>query len=363
MFNLNNDKRLVLTLDAGGTNFVFNAIVGGKSVIEPVKTPSNGDNLEKCLQTIINGFESVIEKVDTKPVAISFAFPGPADYPNGIIGDLANLPGFRGGVALGDMLKEHFKIPVYIQNDGDLYAYGEALGGILPEINDTLKEKGISKRYKNLVGLTLGTGFGAGLVHDGILITGDNSIAAEVWNISNIVSPDKNAEEGVSTRAIINKYNELAETKDHTLMPKDIYDIATNNREGDKEAAIQAFKTFGSHLGDAVANLINLFDGIVVIGGGLTGASSLYMPEVLSVLKGTFKNKQNRLVHGIYLLDDDKDKEVFYSSSSKTIQVPFSDKTIEYDPEQKVAITTSKLDASDAIAIGAYAYALRMLDK
>ena len=75
-------------------------------------------------------------------------------------------------------------------------------------------------------------------------------------------------------------------------MPKDIFDIAIGQANGDKEAAIQAFKTFGTHLGDAVANLINLFDGIVVIGGGLTGASSLYMPEVMTVLRGTFKNNQ-----------------------------------------------------------------------
>ncbi|TLX71176.1 ROK family protein [Labilibacter sediminis] len=357
------DDRLVLTLDAGGTNFVFNAIQKGRSVTESIKTPSFGHDLPKCLKTIINGFEKVISNLDAKPVAISFAFPGPADYPNGIIGDLANLSGFRGGVALGDMLQEYFEIPVYIQNDGDLYAYGEALGGILPEINKTLTAKGISKQYKNLIGLTLGTGFGAGLVHDGTLITGDNSIAAEVWNIGNTISPDKNAEEGVSTRAIINIYNELASEKNGALMPKDIFDIATEKAKGDKEAALQAFKTFGTHLGDAVANLINLFDGIVVIGGGLTGASSLYMPEVMSVLRGTFENKQNRLVHGAYLLDNEDEKDTFYTSGAKTINIPFSEKTKSYDPEQKVAIATSKLDASDAIAMGAYAYALNMLDK
>jgi glucokinase len=65
-------------------------------------------------------------------VAISFAFPGPSDYPRGIIGDLGNLPCFRGGVALGPMLEDTFEIPVFINNDGDLFAYGEAIGGFLP---------------------------------------------------------------------------------------------------------------------------------------------------------------------------------------------------------------------------------------
>ena len=72
-------------------------------------------------------------------VAISFAFPGPADYPNGIIGGyLPNFPSFREGVALGPFLQEKFGVPVFINNDGDLFAYGEALGGTLPEVMQSL---------------------------------------------------------------------------------------------------------------------------------------------------------------------------------------------------------------------------------
>lgn len=66
-------------------------------------------------------------QLENEPVAISFAFPGPADYKNGVIGDLPNFPVFRGGVALGAFLEEEFGIPVYINNDGNLFAYGEAL--------------------------------------------------------------------------------------------------------------------------------------------------------------------------------------------------------------------------------------------
>ncbi len=356
--NIYNDNRIVLTLDAGGTNFVFNAIQGGKSISKPITSPSYGDQLEKCLETIINGFTKVKEQLNEEPVAISFAFPGPADYPNGIIGDLGNLPAFRGGIALGDMLHEKFNIPVYIQNDGDLYAYGEALGGILPQIN-----KQSEKKYKNLIGVTLGTGFGAGLVHDGTLITGDNSIAAEVWLIANSVSPDKNAEEGVSTRAIINSYIEFSGTNSNDLMPFDIYKIAKGKAEGDSAAAKNAFKEFGKHLGDSLATLITLFDGIIVIGGGITGASDLFMPEVMNVLRGKFECGQNRLVHNVYLLDNENEASDFLKSDSITIKVPFSEKTVQYNKEQKVAIATSKLDASEAISLGAYAYALKMLDK
>jgi glucokinase len=97
--NIFEDKRIVLTLDAGGTNFVFSAMRAGEDIVDPITLPSSGDNLEKSLANLVEGFTKVEEKLSEAPVAISFAFPGPADYPNGIIGDLVNLPGYRGGVA------------------------------------------------------------------------------------------------------------------------------------------------------------------------------------------------------------------------------------------------------------------------
>ena len=134
MGNYSNDSRIVLTLDAGGTNMVFGAMKGEQYVGEPITLPANANDLDLCLKTMVVGFESVMNSLGgEKPVAISFAFPGPADYPNGIIGGyLPNFPSFRDGVALGPFLEEKFGVPVFINNDGDLYAFGEALGGVLP---------------------------------------------------------------------------------------------------------------------------------------------------------------------------------------------------------------------------------------
>ena len=146
-----NDDRIVLTLDAGGTNFAFSAIQGGKEVVEPIRLPSKADDLGKCLGAIISGFSQLKEKTAADPVAISFAFPGPADYPNGVIGNLANLPSFRGGIALGPMLERQFDLPVYINNDGDLFAYGEAIAGFLPWINEQLDNAGSPKRMRSAV--------------------------------------------------------------------------------------------------------------------------------------------------------------------------------------------------------------------
>ncbi len=169
--NNDKDKRIVMTLDAGGTNFRFSAMRANKPVVETVILPSNGDNLENCLANIIAGFTLIKKQCPAPPIAISFAFPGPADYPAGIIGDLGNLPGFRGGVALGPMLEEKFSIPTFINNDGDLFAYGEAIAGFLPFVNGLLEKAGSPKRYKNLFGVTLGTGFGGGIVRNSELFT------------------------------------------------------------------------------------------------------------------------------------------------------------------------------------------------
>ena len=80
------DRRIVITLDAGGTNFVFGAVQGDRFVVEPITLPSNSDRLDRCLETMVEGFRTVISRLPEQPVAISFAFPGPADYPRGIIG-------------------------------------------------------------------------------------------------------------------------------------------------------------------------------------------------------------------------------------------------------------------------------------
>jgi len=83
--NYNSDNRIVLTLDAGGTNFVFSAIQANREIVQPVTLPSEAHDLDRSLKNIIQGFTSVKQLLDEDPVAISFAFPGPSDYPRGIM--------------------------------------------------------------------------------------------------------------------------------------------------------------------------------------------------------------------------------------------------------------------------------------
>lgn len=357
------DKRIVLTLDAGGTNLVFSAIQGCKEIVEPIAMPSNAHDLQLCLSGIIDGFTRVKSQLKEEPVAISFAFPGPSDYPNGVIGDLGNLPAFRGGVALGAMLEEIFGVPVFINNDGDLYAYGEAIVGYLPWVNEQLKQGGSPKRFKNIVGLTLGTGFGGGIVRDGQLFMGDNSAAAEVWLMSNVIDPSKNIEELISIRAVRRDYAEtVGLSLDHAPHPKDICDIATGKMEGNKDAAIAAFSKMGRALGDAISNLLTVIDGIAVIGGGVSGAKELFMPSMMEVMRSRFSGVDNpRLSQKVYNLECESDLKDFVKGDAREVQVPFSNKTVCYDAAPRVAVGISRIGASSAISMGAYAYALSKL--
>jgi len=364
--NFLKDKRIVMTLDAGGTNFVFSAIQGGEEIVEPVTLSSNATDLEKCLSTLITGFRKIMKALPAEPSAISFAFPGPADYPRGIIGDLGNLPAFRGGIALGPMLEEQFKLPVFINNDGDLYAYGEAIAGYLPYINTLLEKEGNPKRFQNLVGFTIGTGFGGGIVRGGELFIGDNSGAGEVWLLRNKLDPGMNAEEGVSIRAVQRVYAEVAGIPlEETPSPKDIFEIGTGLRAGNKPAAIEAYRRMAEVLGDAIANVLTLIDGIAVIGGGIAGAFSLFLPVVVAEMNSTYQNPvgtiYRRLAQKAFNLEDGQELKKFLIGDSREITVPLSHKKLVYDPLSRVGVGISKLGTSKAVSIGAYAFALKYI--
>jgi glucokinase len=365
--NYADDKRIVLTLDAGGTNLVFSATQANDEIVDPVTLLSQANNLDKCLANIVDGFHQVLSKVKGKPVAVSFAFPGPADYPNGIIGDLANLPGFRGGVALGPMLEERFKIPVFINNDGDLFAYGEAISGFLPRVNLLLSKAGSPKIYRNLFGITLGTGFGAGIVRNGELFIGDNAAAAEIWVVRNKKYPQVPAEESISIRGVQHEYAIRAGVKfEEAPTPKQLFEIAAHQGQGNAEAALAAYQVMGEVMGDALANAITLIDGPVVIGGGLAGAHTLFMPALIREMNGTLQklngDRVNRMELKAFNLEDTAEREVFLKGAVSEISVPGSGKKLLYDPLKRIPVGLSMLGTSKAVSVGAYAFALHALD-
>lgn len=366
MSDFRKDSRVVLTLDAGGTNMVFGAMRGGEFIVEPITFPANSHDLDLCLGTMVKGFQAVIDMLEEKPSAISFAFPGPADYPNGIIGGyLPNFPSFREGVALGPFLRRKFGVPVYINNDGDLFAYGEALGGVLPEVNAKLAAAGSAKRYSNMIGYTFGTGFGVGMIVNGQLNRGDNS-CVETFCLPHKKLSGVIVEDGVAVRAVKRVYGELSGNMDHGLEPKDIFDVAEGKREGDPEAARKAFAEMGEIAGDAMATAVTLTDGLIVIGGGITAARKYIMPALLESLRGKMHTvggeELSRVQMKVYDLDDPAEFAEFARGQQRKLKIYGYDEEVNYDPQKRIGVAISKMGASKAISVGAYTFALDQLD-
>lgn len=361
------DSRIVMTLDAGGTNFVFSAVSRCEQIVAPISLPAETSDVNRCLEVIRNGFVRVKETLGEDPAAISFAFPGPADYRHGIIGDLPNFPCFRGGVALGPYLEKQFGIPVFINNDGNLFAYGEALAGSLPYINSRLEASGSSKRYRNLLGITLGTGFGGGVVIDGTLLDGDNGCGGDLWLMRNSRYPSLIAEESVSIRSVKRVYHELAPSDKRELEPHRIYEIACGRMEGDPAAAKAAFEELGSVAADAVASALDIVDALVVIGGGLSGAHEFIVPAMkrqLSSSLGTFAGESFPCLQmKVYDLTSELDMGDFLADRSTTVEIPGGNGSCPYDSERKTGIMVSRLGTSRAVSLGAYTFALSSIDR
>ena len=360
---MNND--LIFVLDAGGTGFKFSAVSDNKEIIEPFTIPTASPTHEELLRKLIDGFHRCEELCGSQAKAISFCFPGPADYPNGIIGDLPNLPTFRGGVALKKMLENEFHVPVYINNDGDLFVYGEALGGLLPKVNEMLEKQGNPKRYKNLFGVTLGTGFGGGIVINKILLNGDNSAGGEIWCSRNCLYPDTIAEDSVSIRAVRRVYASKAGIAfDEAPQPYDIFKIAQGEQAGNKEAALQAWDELTTVLADVLCNGLRFTDGLVVIGGGLSGAWPVFMPMLIRKMNEPYQVNGNvipRMETDVYNLMDEEDLKRFTAKSGEMVKVPFSDQEVWYDPSKRVGVGVTALGTSSAVAVGAYAFAMEQL--
>lgn len=349
----------ILTLDAGGTNLVFGAMSATGFVGSKVTLPSHGSDLKACLESMVQGFNQVLESLADTPAAISFAFPGPADYPRGIIGGfLPNFPAFRDGVPLKDFLQEQFHLPVFINNDGDLFAYGEAIAGRLPELNQALEEAGSPRRLRNLLGFTFGTGFGVGQVMDGKLNRGNNS-CTEVFCLPSLYDADIMVEDDVSIRAIVREYELLGGEKGLTPL-----EIARKARQGD-ESAQKSYQRFGCAAGDVMATAATLTDSVIVIGGGITGSRDLYMASLLERMRSNINmhtgETLSRMPMKVFNLDDPAELSEFVQGDCHMISVPGSATKVAYDPEKRTGVCTSALGASEAICTGAYHFALSQI--
>jgi glucokinase len=110
---------------------------------------------------------------------------------------------------------------------------------------------------------------------------------------------------------------------------------------------------------------LTLVDGLAVIGGGVSGAHPLFMPALVAAVNGRYEgtpDRRRRLVQQAYNFEDAAEREAFLRDSTRQVVVPGSSRTIQQDPIPKTAVGLSRLGTSEAVAVGAYAFAIRRLD-
>jgi glucokinase len=176
-----------------------------------------------------------------------------------------------------------------------------------------------------------------------------------------------NAEEGASIRAVRRVYAEGAGIPfDQAPDPRGIEEIALGKAPGDRQAAVEAYRRLGEVVGDALGDALCLMDGLAVVGGGVSKGWRLFLPALVNELNSNYTgpggNQFRRLPEAAFNLEDPKELKRFLKGSTKTITVPGSARKIKYDPLQRIGVGVSRLGTSEAVAIGAYAFALRKLD-
>ena len=107
--------------------------------------------------------------------------------------------------------------------------------------------------------------------------------------------------------------------------------------------------------------------GLIVIGGGITAARKYIMPALLKEMRGQLQRMNgetiSQLQFKVYDLDDFNEFVEFAKGGSRELKIYGTDKSVVYDPMKRIGITISKLGASRAISLGAYAFALQQIDR
>ncbi len=102
-----------------------------------------------------------------------------------------------------------------------------------------------------------------------------------------------------------------------------------------------------------------------MIGGGISGAWPMFLPALVDELNGDYAHPHGggfrRLTARAFNLEDPAALEKFLHGDVREIKIPGSGETISYDPLQRIGVGISRLGASEAVAIGAYAFALQTI--
>jgi glucokinase len=160
--------RIFIGVDIGGTKVAGGLVNDSGQVIFRARVPmvANGtaeDGFE-AVRTAIDSVSIRIEPGDER-AGIGVCSPGPLDPLSGVVVNPPNLPCWR-NFPLGDAVARAYRVPAFIDNDGNAAALAEATWGA-------------GKGYGNVFYATIGTGIGTGIVFDGKIYHGRTGAAAE----------------------------------------------------------------------------------------------------------------------------------------------------------------------------------------
>lgn len=255
-------------IDLGGTNIVAAVVDEKYNILAKAKTPTAMPRKpEEIFDDIAKVSKEAVEKAGLKMSDISSIGLGTPGTVNGGMIEYANNLGFD-HIPAEKMLKERLgDYPVYIENDANCAALGEAYAGC-------------GNGCKNFIAVTLGTGVGSGIIIDGKIVSGINHAGGECGHMVIVVDgvPCTCGRLGcweayASATALINQTKAAMEKHPDSIM----YELAA------EEGAVTGRTAFdGMRRKDAVAVKV-VENYIKYIAAGVTNLINTFQPEILCI--------------------------------------------------------------------------------
>lgn len=241
----------IVGVDIGGTSITAGYLVNK----ELINKSSVDTGVNHSVSEIISRLCKVIDKIYTKDVqAIGIGVPGYIDK-SGEIKLINNIPILK-GVNLIDEVNKIYNVPVFVNNDANCFALGCYYFNSDVIAND-------------IVGITLGTGLGGGIVVNGKLHSGLFGGAGEFGCLPYL---DATVEDYCGSKFFASKYQTTG---------KELFAKALN---GDKDALV-IFEEFGNHLGKLILNIMYILaPQKVIIGGSISKAYEFFSNGIEMVI-------------------------------------------------------------------------------
>jgi len=253
----------IIGIDLGGTNLrvgLFDEKLQLKK--KYIFSTKSFKDKEALIGAIIDSTKAILHKNALKLSQIwgvGLGLPGPVNYQKQIVHFFPNIKGWR-NVYLGDILKEALGLEIFIDNDANLVCLAETF-------------LGIAKGYHNVVGVTLGTGVGGGLVLEGKIYRGTDFVAGEIGHIPlNEKGPLCNCTGRACLESYIGSAKIMQEAKKVFKKEVSLEQLSMLAKKGNPKA-IKIWQRVGERLGIVLSGVANLLNPqAVVIAGGVSKA-------------------------------------------------------------------------------------------